>query len=320
MAATVSARVVDLDTATLVNSTADSYAVPSALVPQEAQAIARLNAVLQTSIELPEILRLFFREAQRAVPLDGLSYQHSGHNFDYNMGHVADHSSHYRLQTSMDFLGELSLHRIKQPFTDEDLRRLDKLVTTLVYPIRNGLRYLEAVRASLTDGLTGTGNRISLDSVLNREVEQANRYQQPLSILVLDLDHFKKINDTYGHVTGDYVLKIVAKTINTSSRCADMTFRFGGEEFVVLLNKTDTAGAKITAERIRQKISQLSLLYSNQAIPVSISIGVASLGHNESRENLLDRADRALYQAKQNGRNQVVVAEPALAPATGIDQ
>ena len=196
-----------------------------------------------------------------------------------------------------------------------ELRRFDRLVAALACPLRNGLRYLEAVRASLTDGLTGAGNRISLDSVLSREVDQANRYHQPLSLLVLDLDHFKKINDSYGHVTGDYVLKMVAKTIQASSRCADMTFRFGGEEFVVLLNKTDTAGARITAERIRNNISQLSLHFAKQQIPVSVSIGVATLGHGESKDSLLGRADQALYQAKQNGRNQTIVADPLLASA-----
>lgn len=311
MGAQATARIVDLDTASMLNNSISSMPEPVF----EVQALARLNLVLQTTIELAEILRLFFQEARRAVAMDGISYQHSAHAFEYNVGQVAGHSSHYRLQTCSDFLGELSLHRLQQPFNDEDLRRLDNLVATLVYPVRNGLRYLEAVRASLTDGLTGAGNRINLDNVLHREVEQANRYQQPLSVLVLDLDHFKRINDIHGHATGDYVLKMVAKTLSACSRCADMTFRFGGEEFVVLLNKTDVAGAKITAERIRRNIEQLSLHYASQAIPVSVSIGVATLCHNENKEDLMARADKALYQAKQNGRNQVMLAEPALAPA-----
>lgn len=311
MGAPVTARIVDLDTSSLVNNT--SCSLPEPIV--EAQAMTRLSAVLQTTIDLPEILRLFFSEAQRILCLDGIHYQHQTHPFALGLGQVAGHSSHYRLQTDTDFLGELSLHRLKQPFSDEDLRRLDKMVTTLVYPVRNGLRYLEAVRASLTDGLTGAGNRINLDNVLGRELDQAQRYQQPLSILVLDLDHFKSINDVHGHVAGDYVLKMVANTLKASSRCADMTFRFGGEEFVILLNKTDTAGAKVTAERIRRNIESLSLHYGNTLIPVSISVGVAGLGHSEGKENLLHRADKALYQAKQNGRNQVMVAEPALAQA-----
>lgn len=315
MGAKVSARIVDLDTTSLAIDPQDLYREPQSLANLEALAIARLNAVLQTSIELPEILRLFFRELQRVASLDGLSYQHSAHNVEHNQGSVAGHTSHYRLQTRTDYLGELSLHRMKQPFSEDELRRFDRLVAALACPLRNGLRYLEAVRASLTDGLTGAGNRISLDSVLSREVEQANRYHQPLSILVLDLDHFKKINDSYGHVTGDYVLRMVAKTIQASSRCADMTFRFGGEEFVVLLSQTDVAGAKITAERIRSNIAHLALHFANRQIPVSVSVGLASLGHNENKDSLLDRADRALYQAKLHGRNQVALAEPLLACA-----
>lgn len=312
MGANATARIVDLDAASILNN-------GIATIPEpvfEAQAIVRLNLILQTSIELPEILRLFYQEARRAVQMDGISYQHSNPQFSFETGIASGHTSHYRLQTRCDFLGELSLHRTQQAFCDEELRRLDRLVETLIYPVRNGLRYLEAVRASLTDGLTGAGNRIHLESVMNREVEQAHRYQDALSVLVLDLDHFKRINDEFGHATGDYVLKMVAKTLAANSRCADMTFRFGGEEFVILLNKTASAGAKITAERIRRNIERLTLHYASKLIPVSVSIGVATLSRGESKEDLLVRADRALYQAKQNGRNQVVVAEPALATAT----
>ncbi len=311
MGANASARIVDLDTSTLLNSS--MHTQPESLV--EMQALARLSAVLQTTIELREILRLFYSEVQRAVSLEGIEYQHPNQHFDYCIGQIAGHSSHYRLQTHSDFLGELSLHRLHQPFSDDELYRLDKLVSTLLYPVRNGLRYLEAVRASLTDGLTGAGNRINLENVLGREVDQANRYQQPLSILVLDLDHFKKINDQHGHAAGDYVLKIVANTLRLSSRSADTLFRFGGEEFVVLLNNTDIAGAKTIAERIRLNIEGLCLRYADQQIPITLSVGMATLCHNESKESLLDRADKALYLAKKNGRNQVALAEPMLASA-----
>lgn len=311
MGAPVTARIVDLDSSHLI-------AIPSTSLPRpvvEAQAQARLCAMLQTTIDLPDILHLFFQEAVRALGLDGLHYQHTGHAYEFQLGQVAGHSSHYRLQTNEDMLGELSLHRLGQPFSDSDLRRLDTMMTALVYPIRHGLRYLAAVRASLTDGLTGAGNRISLDNVLAREVDLAHRYQQPLSVLILDLDHFKSVNDVHGHAAGDYVLKMVASTLKISSRCADMTFRFGGEEFVVLLNKTDSAGAKITAERIRRNIESLSLHYDGKLIPVSISVGVATLSHHEGKDSLLQRADQALYMAKQNGRAQVISAEPALTQA-----
>lgn len=312
MGANATARIVDLDTSSILDSGITTMPTPMF----EEQVIVRLNLILQTSIDLSEILRLFYQEARRAVPMDGISYQHNNPPFSFETGMVSGHTSLYRLQTRCDFLGELSLHRTRQAFCDEELRRLDRLVKTLIYPVRNGLRYLEAVRASLTDGLTGAGNRLHLESVMNREVEQAHRYQDALSVLVLDLDHFKRINDEFGHATGDYVLKMVAKTLAANSRCADMTFRFGGEEFVILLNKTTTAGAKITAERIRRNIERLALRYASKLIPVSVSIGVATLCRGESKEDLLARADRALYQAKQNGRNQVVVAEPVLAAAS----
>lgn len=311
MGAHFTARIVDLNSNAVDNITCG---IPPESA-QEAQALSRMATVLQTSIDLPEILQLFFHEARRVLSLDGIHYRHPAQGYEHHIGKVAGHSSLYRLQTHTDFIGELSLHRIAKAFTDEELRRLDKLVTTLVYPVRNGLRYLEAVRASLTDGLTGVGNRISLENALQRETDQANRYQQPLSLLVMDLDHFKTINDRFGHVAGDYVLKMVANTIKASSRCADMTFRFGGEEFVVLLSQTDTGGAKITAERIRRNIESLMLHYDNQRIPISISIGAATMTHSEARECLMQRADKALYQAKKNGRNQVMLAEPALAQA-----
>ena len=177
-----------------------------------------------------------------------------------------------------------------------------------MYPLRNGIRYQEAIRSALTDPLTGAGNRICLDNVLAREFELASRYQQPLSILMIDIDYFKRVNDTFGHAAGDKVLKTVAETLRVTSRCADMAFRYGGEEFVLLLNKTDLAGARIIAERLRSTIAGLSCIYENSEIPITISIGIAEVREGETRDNLLKRADDALYKAKHSGRNQVQVA------------
>ncbi|MEE2731489.1 MAG: GGDEF domain-containing protein [Pseudomonadota bacterium] len=315
MNAIVSARIVDLDSNGLVNNHTHKAQLFDARGHKEALALSRLNAILQTSIELTEIIRLFFTEVRRIVPLDGLSYEHQPQNFNFQQGIQEGQDSHYRIQTDSDYLGDLTLFRRGKGFEQKELEKLDRLISSLVFPLRNGLRYQEAVRASLTDGLTGAGNRISLDAVLNREVEQANRYGHPLSVMILDLDHFKAINDTHGHSIGDRVLKTIADTIQNSSRNADMTFRYGGEEFVVVLNKTDIGGAKISAERIHRIIEKLTIEVGNLQIPVTTSIGVASLCHGESQEDLLRRADTALYGAKRGGRNQVVVAEPSLANA-----
>lgn len=313
MSATLNARVVDLDSNELVNHYGASTLKSE---PQaQAMAISRMNAVLQTSIELPEILRLFYKEIQRVLAVDGITFEHKAYEFSHEQGDTAGHSSSYRVQTDSDFLGDLTLYRIIEAFNDEELSKLDRFISALVFPLRNGLRYREAVRASLTDGLTGAGNRISLDSVLDRELDQSSRYGNPLSILLLDLDHFKKVNDSFGHVVGDHVLKTVANTIQATSRSADLTFRYGGEEFVILLHKTDVAGAKISAERIRKTIEKLSIRCGDSLIPVTASIGCASLSHGETKDSLLKRADKALYMAKEKGRNRIMVAEPNLANA-----
>ncbi len=316
MANAMTARILDFDTTKLVGAYNDTHRRQAAS-RMKAQMLARLTAVLQTTIELPEILRLFYLEVSRAIPVEGISFNHLATSIELNLGDASGHTVNYRLQTKDDYLGEISFHRLSERFTDSELELMESLLASLVYPLRNGLRYQEAVRSALTDALTGAGNRISLENVMNREFDLASRYDQPLSILMLDLDHFKRINDTYGHAAGDYVLKTVAKTLRAASRGVDMTFRYGGEEFVVLLNKTDQTGANITAERLRSTIAGLSIIHDGKEIPVTISVGVSSLHKHETVHQFIDRTDRALYQAKRSGRNQVVLAEPANGPVLG---
>lgn len=308
MANPMSAIILDFDTSKLV-STLDNSARRQA--PPERgrhQMMARLSTLLQTSIELSEILRLFFTEVSRAVPLKGISFSHAASNIEHTAGDTSGHTVHYRLQTKDDYLGEISFHRGGERYSDNELSLLESLLASLVYPLRNGLRYQEALRSALTDSLTGVGNRVSMENVMTREFELAVRYEQPLSALMVDLDHFKRINDTYGHAAGDHVIKTVAKTLRAASRNADMTFRYGGEEFVLLLNKTDAQGARITAERLRSTIAGLSIIIAGREIPVTISVGVATLCRMETMHGFIDRADRALYAAKESGRNRIMMA------------
>ena len=282
---------------------------------QEIIALNRLHIVLQTTIDVCDILKLFFQEVRRIILLEGLSFKNSQQNFEHEMGDITKYCSFYQVQTGSDYVGELVLYHNEPLLQSKQLLQLDRLVSTLVFPLRNGLRYHEAIRASMTDGLTSVGNRICLDTTLDREIEQAHRYKLPLSVLVVDVDRFKSVNDNYGHHAGDLILKTIAKTIQNASRGADTVFRFGGEEFVVLLNNTDVAGAKVTAERLRQAISNIQVSYEGQIIPVTASLGAASLCHGESKAELLERADRALYKAKANGRDRVELAAPTLANA-----
>jgi diguanylate cyclase (GGDEF)-like protein len=164
---------------------------------------------------------------------------------------------------------------------------------------------LENLRqAANTDPLTGLFNRRSMDQQLNALLlRQGN---PALSVLMLDIDHFKRINDTYGHPNGDKVIREVAETLRRCLRAEDTAFRYGGEEFMVLLPNTPLEGAINVAESIRGRVEAMHMsLHEDAAMQCTVSLGVASRVAQDDRESLCRRADRALYQAKNQGRNRV---------------
>lgn len=166
---------------------------------------------------------------------------------------------------------------------------------------------------AVKDDLTGAHNRRFMMDALEREIRRAERSGHPFALMMLDLDRFKKVNDDYGHSTGDAVLKEFVARVRDQVRSMDLVAkdtrefgRFGGEEFLVLLTDTNLEGARVTAERIRQCVERLPFNTPDGAIPVTVSIGVAEYRPGESSRSLLDRADKALYEAKDSGRNCVV--------------
>ncbi len=163
-------------------------------------------------------------------------------------------------------------------------------------------------KRAITDDLTQLFTRQHIDEGLEREIKQAQKTNQELSILIIDLDHFKRINDTYGHTTGDQVLQAFSSLLTSLIRKGDMAGRIGGEEFVVILPDTNSDNAKIIAEKIRKAVESESIEKEEQVINITVSIGVASYykAHGNKALLLLEDADKALYQAKEQGRNQTV--------------
>ena len=159
----------------------------------------------------------------------------------------------------------------------------------------------------LRDNLTGMPNRLAFDERLKVELARSRREEHALTLAVWDIDHFKNINDQYGHQTGDKALIIVSKTLMKLIREIDMVARFGGEEFVMLLPETDGAGAKVVADRIRSKLARTSFRYQDKKLSITISCGLAEFRPGEDPETVFARADQALYQAKDQGRNQCVL-------------
>jgi diguanylate cyclase (GGDEF)-like protein/hemerythrin-like metal-binding protein len=169
----------------------------------------------------------------------------------------------------------------------------------------------EARRRSITDPLTGLWNRNQFEEIVRVEVPRAMRYSQPACLLILDIDHFKNVNDHYGHALGDQVLVGFSKLLSEQIRTVDSLFRWGGEEFVILLPNTSLSAARFIADRLRILISEADFA----PLPkVTVSIGAAELEQNEDAEGWFQRSDKALYEAKTQGRDQVVCArlDPAL--------
>lgn len=169
---------------------------------------------------------------------------------------------------------------------------------------------LELERLTRIDGLTGLGNRRYFDEYLTAEWKRCQRTQSPLSVLMIDVDHFKRYNDAYGHLAGDDVLKQVARVIQESStRSTDLAARFGGEEFVVILTDVPQAGASHVAERMVQGVRDLNIAHGTDRVTISVGVATAWPDSEGDPARLVNAADLALFRAKNEGRNRLVFAE-----------
>ncbi len=267
----------------------------------------QLNLIqnLQTSLDPKDVLHLFFETVQGFVRVQGLGYTFENARINHRFGTPGKTTVEFTVSDSVDNLGTLNFSR-EASFTATEQATLKTLTANLFYPLRNALRYQQAVECSMRDPLTGVGNRTALTQALTRELEVARRYKRPFSLMLVDIDHFKKVNDTVGHTAGDLALQHLVEKISASLRQIDEVFRYGGEEFVVLLAQTDKESAMLVAERIRESLVNAPLVLNDTPLKLTVSIGVSSYRRDDSEDCLFNRADRALYQAKRSGRNCVV--------------
>jgi diguanylate cyclase (GGDEF)-like protein len=193
-------------------------------------------------------------------------------------------------------------------YTPEQIRLLETIATQASIATHNARLYDQMKQMAITDPVTQLFTRRHFTFLGSSEVERALRYNRSLSVLMIDIDHFKKVNDTYGHSTGDSILHGVAKTCRAAMRATDIIGRWGGEEFVIVLPEADMDGAALIAERIRRMVAQSAITVGQHQILVTVSIGLAVLGDCCcSLDVLIDQADRAMYLAKADGRNKVHV-------------
>lgn len=286
-------------------------ATPSRLKSKETNIQLRLTSLLQTTLKIEPLFDLFFGELQHLLNINSCHYIHADKKLDVNLGKISTHSTDYSLKLQDSYLGNIVFSR-KQRFSEDELLNIESLLSILMYPLRNALSYRDALQQALSDPLTGLANRGALEKDIAHQWQMAQRYSQHFCVLMLDIDHFKSINDTYGHAVGDEVLREVANSISETTRQTDVTYRYGGEEFVVILNKSELVGASIIAERIRENIESLEVPIGNEEgknIKVTISIGGSCSAHNSSSGDLMKQADKVLYHAKNQGRNRVELSE-----------
>lgn len=300
----------------------------------ELQAISEVTEIIHSSLDFdrvgPMVLRivsklidvatccLFVVDKDRSETLFSASLgvestkpaQASGTTFDYG-----SLDAHFACMTVFDHGDTMVLFCAAaedvQRLTDDDRLILGAIASELVVAVENSRLYRLTKTLAVTDELSGLSNYRSLQNKLEEEIERSRRFDKKLSLLMLDIDDFKRFNDTHGHMAGDAALATLARVLQVSVREVDLVARYGGEEFSIVLPETDAAGAFIVAEKVREAVCEnvFRTPSGERLTAVTVSIGLATFPtHALNREDLLREADGALYQAKSGGKNRVCAA------------
>lgn len=198
-----------------------------------------------------------------------------------------------------------TIHKVKKEIS-QTKKQLQKSMET-VEDLQKQIEKLK--EKSIVDELTRILNRRGIMEILTREFARSQRFKNPLSVLMIDIDDFKKINDTYGHLVGDKVLQTIAFVLKNNLRATDAVGRYGGEEFLVILPETNIEAAEIVAEKLRKEVAKKAFKYKDQVFKITISIGAAQMKEEDTVESLIQRADEALYISKTSGKNRTTLAK-----------
>jgi len=279
-----------------INKTIDS-------VNADKQSLLELANKLHSTLDMEQLITLFKLDITPILNLDDVIYRLPEDNSTINA--KGRHLLSYQLVLHQKGLGEITMIR-RTRFSNDELHFIEQVLVALLAPLNNALNYQQALNLASLDPLTGIYNRYAMENMVSREIELTQRNNTPLSMIALDIDYFKKVNDTYGHAAGDCVLKHLTECVHQCTRTTDAMFRYGGEEFILLLNNTDLFGAQELAERIRKNIEQTPYIYDGKSIKITASIGISTFIENDTSSDFFKRADKALYRAKSAGRNQVI--------------
>jgi len=251
---------------------------------------------LQTTLELDHLLNIFAMEAAKFVDFSGLYFKQSDVIASARGSKAGKKERIFELKLNSRYLGTLT-YATNSPISITNHKILTQLHKLLIHPINNAIKYQKALRIALEDSLTGLGNRRHFDQQLKRAMHHANRQKSRLGIVVSDLNKFKSINDNYGHNIGDDVLIEFANALRKSTRDSDSLFRFGGDEFAIIVEDASEQSLHIIERRIEEAIHQNALLHQYK---VGCSLGYTFMNRADNEKSLFERADNMLYSRKMN--------------------
>ncbi len=264
----------------------------------------RAMYVLQSTLDINILIELFDHELKKMVSQDYLNYKNSIENININLGKIIKEKLIFNLKINNNSLGKFIIARnIK--FNKWEINEIKNLMSVLVQPINNALHYRQAITNASIDPVTKLNNRTLFNKIINQEIDFAQRYDQKLLLMMLDLDNFKKINDNFGHNIGDILLSLIGQTLTKFMRRSDLVFRYGGDEFCIILRNSILDGANNLANRIKNNINEKEFDCNGIKIKISVSIGLAGFHHDDDCIKFVERADKLLYKAKKAGRNNV---------------
>jgi diguanylate cyclase (GGDEF)-like protein len=259
---------------------------------------------LQTTLDVEQLLSIYLSAITAQYKINSVELDTYHGKFKSGTRSKSSQAMTLPIRINDRLMGRISYFSEK-PITDILMSSLTSSQKKLIYPLRNALAFWQLQQMALKDPLTGIGNRAMYDDAIEYKVQHASRFKETFVLMLLDLDNFKTVNDTHGHLMGDDILSAFVTLVKDCLRGTDQIFRFGGDEFTILLEKEGLNGAHIVAARIHHAISKSNTF--NQ-YKVSTSIGCACFNENDTPNDLFARADKALYAAKDAGKNCMKIA------------
>jgi len=271
---------------------------------------------LHEYLDFYQLFNTFINELRATVPCDSIEYEDKATDTSMVNGYSGRHHCDYTLKYEGQSLGNIRITRDSKILAHE-LDVIETMLAGLSLPLRNALRYQQAIRSAQRDELTGLRNGSYYNDIIELEIERSQRYKNPFSILMLDLDDFEDINHKYGRDAGDALLHEVAIRLSKKARGSDVVYRNGGDKFLVFLPNTNKTEAMIVAQRIKEFVLADTCNYKDNEILFTLSAGVVTVKHGDTADKLIERVDKAIFHAKILGKDQIYADVSADVPQTG---